>query len=112
MANPGGHRDKGYVKWWIILAVVFVVAIGTIYLGPFIASPRPQQELESPPTSITEADPAVNNSSEQEPRPDQEQTTKNVSIAEESPSRGAEEAAPEPDAAEVPPLGENSQGSE
>jgi cytoskeletal protein RodZ len=112
MANPGGHRDRGYVKWWVILGVVFVVAIGTIYLGPFVASPRSQEELESPPTSITEAETATENSSGQQPPAEQEQTTKNVSIAEDSPSRGAEEVAPETDAPEDPPLGDNSQGSE
>ena len=112
MANPGGHRDRGYVKWWIILAVVFVVAIGTIYLGPFVASPQPQEDLESTPTSITEAETATDNSSEQQPPAEQEQTTKNVSIAEDSPSRGAEEAAPGSDAVSDPPLGDNSQGSE
>ena len=88
-----GHRDKGYAKWWIGLAAVFAVTVGIIYFAPLIFSPQPEEELEAQPTSITEVDPT--NSSEQQPD-GQGQQTKNVSIAEESPSRGSEEAVPDP----------------
>lgn len=93
MASTGGHRVGGYAKWWIILGVVFAISIALIYIGPF-ASTQPDELPQSPPTSITEANqPADNDTGGQESVTDQ---TKNVSIAEESPSRGSEQAAPEP----------------
>ncbi|HJS82751.1 MAG TPA: hypothetical protein VJ742_07945 [Nitrososphaera sp.] len=94
MSNAGGHRDKGYAKWWIVLAVVFVIAIALVYVGPFMST-QPGV-LNSPPTSITEAEQPVDNNTASQTDTQAEPAPKNVSIAEDSPSRGAEEAAPEP----------------
>jgi hypothetical protein len=93
MANAGGHRDRSYAKWWVILGVVLAVSLVLIYIGPF-ASSQPNDILQSPPTSITEADQATDNNTE--PQESMSDQTKNVSLAEESPSRGAEKVAPEP----------------
>ncbi len=62
--RAAGHRDKKYAQWWIWLAVAFAVALGIIFLLPFLSSPQPEEELQTPPTSITQADP-MNNQSEQ-----------------------------------------------
>ena len=96
MSRAGGHRDRAYARWWIWLAVVFAVAIGLIYIVPLIFSSQPQEELESVPTSITEVDPTTdnNNNSGQQADEQSEQPSNNVSIPEESPPIGAEEAAP------------------
>jgi hypothetical protein len=93
MSNAGGHRDKGYAKWWIVLAVVFVIAIALVYVGPFMSA-QPEV-LSSPPASITEAEQPADNNTASQTDTQSEQAPKNVSIAEDSPSRGAEEAASE-----------------
>src|SRR5918998_6209127 len=62
MAGRAGHRDKRYAQWWIWLAVAFVVALGIVFILPFLTSPQPEQELQTPPTSITQADPTDNQS--------------------------------------------------
>jgi cytoskeletal protein RodZ len=64
MAGRAGHRDRRYGVWWIWLAAAFVVALGVIFVFPFLTSPQPEQVLETPPTSITEAN-STNNQSEQ-----------------------------------------------
>lgn len=64
MVGRAGHRDRTYARWWIWLAVAFVVAVGIIFLLPFLFSAQPQEELQTPPTSITQAD-SMNNQSEQ-----------------------------------------------
>ncbi len=66
MADRAGHRDRTYAQWWIWLIVAFGVAVGIIFLLPFLSSPQPEQELQTAPTSITQAD-SVNNKS-QEPQ--------------------------------------------
>ena len=93
MTIAGSHRDRGYTRWWIVLGVVFFVAIALIYLGPF-TSAQPEQALNSTPDSITEAPQPVDNDTGEQGQ--SVEGTKNVSIAEDSPSRGAEQAAPEP----------------
>jgi hypothetical protein len=75
MAGGPGHRDRTYARWWIWLAVAFAVAVGIIFLLPFLSSPQPEQELQTAPTSITQAD-SMNNQSEQstaEQSPSEEQ---------------------------------------
>jgi len=64
MAGRAGHRDRTYGRWWIWLAVAFAVAVGIIFILPFLSSPQPEEELQSAPTSITQAD-SMNNQSEQ-----------------------------------------------
>jgi hypothetical protein len=64
MAHGAGHRDRTYGRWWIWLAVAFAVAVGIIFLLPFLSSPQPEEELQTAPSSITEAD-SMNNQSEQ-----------------------------------------------
>jgi hypothetical protein len=44
--------------------VAFAVAVGIIFVLPFLSSPQPEQELQTAPTSITQGD-LVNNQSEQ-----------------------------------------------
>ena len=66
MAGRAGHRDRTYAQWWIWLIVVFAVAVGIIFLLPFLSSPQPEQELQTAPTSITQAD-SMNNQSQQSP---------------------------------------------
>jgi hypothetical protein len=64
IAGRAGHRHKTYARWWIWLAVAFAVAVGIIFLLPFLTSPQPEEELQTAPTSITQAD-SMNNQSEQ-----------------------------------------------
>jgi hypothetical protein len=64
MAGRAGHRDRTYGRWWIWLAVVFAVAVGIIFILPFLSSPQLEEELQTAPTSITQAD-SMNNQSEQ-----------------------------------------------
>jgi hypothetical protein len=64
IAGRSGHRDRTYARWWIWLAVAFAVAVGIIFLLPFLSSPQPEEELQTAPTSITQAD-SMNNQSEQ-----------------------------------------------
>jgi hypothetical protein len=64
MAGRAGHRDRTYARWWIWLAVAFAVAVGIILVLPFLSSPQPEEELQSPPTSITQGY-SMNNRSEQ-----------------------------------------------
>jgi hypothetical protein len=64
MAGRVGHRDRTYGRWWIWLAVAFAVAVGIIFVLPFFSSPQPEEELQTAPSSITEAD-SMNNQSEQ-----------------------------------------------
>jgi hypothetical protein len=64
MTARAGHRDKGFAKWWIWLVVAFAVALSVIVILPFLSSPQPAQELQTPPTSITQGD-NTNNQSEQ-----------------------------------------------
>ena len=63
MSDAAGRRDKGYAKWWIILAAVIVIAIALVYVGPFVST-QPGA-LNSSPTSITETEQPV----ESVPRP-------------------------------------------
>jgi hypothetical protein len=60
------------------LAVAFAVAVGIIFVLPFLSLPQPEQEFQTSPTSITQGD-SVNNQSEQ-------------SAAEQSPSEEGGEA--------------------
>ena len=90
MSGAGGHRDRGYTKWWIGMAAVVAATVGIVYLAPFILSPQPEQELESQPTSITEVDPT--NSSDQQSGAQAGQQTGNVPVPEESPPIGSQEA--------------------
>ena len=64
MAGRTSHRDRRYGVWWIWLAAAFAVALGVIFVFPFLTSPQPEQVLETPPTSITEAN-STNNQSDQ-----------------------------------------------
>ncbi len=64
MAGQAGHRDRTYGRWWIWLAVAFAVAVGIIFILPFLSSPQPEEELQTAPTSITQSD-SINNQSEQ-----------------------------------------------
>jgi hypothetical protein len=64
IADRSGHRDRTYARWWIWLAAAFAVAVGIIFLLPFLSSPQPEEELQTAPTSITQAD-SMNNQSEQ-----------------------------------------------
>jgi predicted PurR-regulated permease PerM len=64
MAGRAGHRDRTYGRWWIWLAVVFAVAVGIIFILPFLSSPQLEEELQTAPTSITQSD-SMNNQSEQ-----------------------------------------------
>jgi len=64
MAARAGHRDKGYAKWWIWLGVAFVVALAVLFILPYLSSPQLPQELQIPPTSITQTD-NTNNQSQQ-----------------------------------------------
>lgn len=66
MAGRAGHSDRTYAQWWIWLIVAFAVAVGIIFLLPFLSSPQPEQELQTAPTSITQAD-STNNQSQQSP---------------------------------------------
>ena len=66
MAGQAGHRDRTYARWWIWLIVSFAVAVGIIFLLPFLSSPQPEQELQTAPSSITQAD-SMNNQSQQSP---------------------------------------------
>jgi hypothetical protein len=73
MAGRAGHRDRRYGLWWIWLTIAFVIALGVVFVLPFLSSPHPEQELQTRPTSITEADP-IDNQSQQftgEPTTDQ-----------------------------------------
>jgi hypothetical protein len=73
MAGRAGHRDRRYGLWWIWLTVAFAIALVVIFVLPFLSSPQPEQELQTPPTSITEADPMDNQSRQStgEPTTDQ-----------------------------------------
>lgn len=73
MAGRAGHRDRRFGLWWIWLAVAFAIALGVVFALPFLSSPQPEQELQTPPTSITEADPMDNQSQQStgEPTTDQ-----------------------------------------
>jgi hypothetical protein len=62
MAGRAGHRDRGFGLWWIWLAVAFAIALGVVFVLPFFSSPQPEQELQTPPTSITQADSTDNQS--------------------------------------------------
>ena len=93
MSDAAGRRDKGYAKWWIILAAVIVIAIALVYVGPFVST-QPGA-LNSSPTSITETEQPVENDTAPQPEIQPEQAPKNVSMAEDSPSTGSEEAASE-----------------
>jgi hypothetical protein len=64
MAGRAGHRDRRYGLWWIWLAFAFAIALSVIFVLPFLSSPQPEQELQTPPTSITEAD-SIDNQSQQ-----------------------------------------------
>jgi hypothetical protein len=64
MAGRAGHRDRRYGLWWIWLAAAFAVALGVVFVFPFLTSPQPEQVLQTPPTSITEAN-STDNQSEQ-----------------------------------------------
>ncbi len=64
MTARAGHRDKGYAKWWIWLVVAFAVALSVMFILPYLTSPQPAQELQTPPTSITQAN-STNNQSGQ-----------------------------------------------
>jgi hypothetical protein len=72
MAGRAGHKDRTYARWWIWLAVAFAVAVGITFLLPFLSSPQPEQELQTAPTSITQAD-STNNQSDQS-GPEQQQS--------------------------------------
>ncbi len=67
MASRAGHRDRGFGLWWIWLAVAFAIALGVVFVLPFFSSPQPEQELQTPPTSITQAD-SMDNQSQQSTR--------------------------------------------
>ena len=69
LAGRAGHRDKRYAQWWIWLAVAFVVALGIVFILPFLSSPQPEQEMQTPPTSITQADPTDNQSQQSTAEP-------------------------------------------
>jgi hypothetical protein len=62
MADQAGHRDSRFGLWWIWLAVAFAIALGVVFVLPFFSSPQPEQELQTPPTSITQADSMDNQS--------------------------------------------------
>ena len=64
MAGRAGHRDRGFGLWWIWLAVAFAIALGVVFVLPFLTSHQPEQELQTPPTSITQAD-SMDNQSQQ-----------------------------------------------
>jgi hypothetical protein len=64
MAGRADHRNRRYGLWWIWLAAVFAVALGVVFVFPFLTSPQPEQVLQTPPTSITEAN-STDNQSEQ-----------------------------------------------
>ncbi|MFL6482054.1 MAG: hypothetical protein ACJ70R_03900 [Nitrososphaera sp.] len=64
MTARAGHRDKGYARWWIWLGVAFAVALVVMFILPYLSSPQPAQELQVPPTSITQTD-NTNNQSQQ-----------------------------------------------
>lgn len=53
LAGRAGHRDRTYARWRIWLAVAFAVAVGIVFLLPFVSSPQPEEELQTAPTSIT-----------------------------------------------------------
>jgi hypothetical protein len=79
MAGGAGHRDRGFGLWWIWLAVAFAIALAVVFVLPFFSSPQPEQELQTPPTSITQAD-SMDNQSQQstveptgQPEEDEEQ---------------------------------------
>ena len=67
MAGRAGHRDRGFGLWWIWLAVAFTIALGVVFILPFFSSPQPVQELQNPPTSITQAN-SMDNQSQQSTR--------------------------------------------
>ena len=67
MAGRAGHRDRGFGLWWIWLALAFTIALGVVFILPFFSSPQPVQELQNPPTSITQAD-SMDNQSQQSTR--------------------------------------------
>lgn len=69
MSGRAGHRDRRYGQWWIWLAAAFAVALGVIFVFPFLSSPQPEQELQTPPVSITQADPMDNQSQETASQP-------------------------------------------
>lgn len=72
MSGRASHRDKRYGLWWIWLAAAFAVALGVIFVFPFLSSPQPEQELQTPPESITEADPMDNQSQETGNQPNEQ----------------------------------------
>ena len=79
MTGRAGHRDRGFGLWWIWLAFAFAIALGVVFVLPFFSSPQPEQELQTPPTSITQAD-SMDNQSQQstveptaQPEEDEEQ---------------------------------------
>ncbi len=74
MTSRAGHRDRRYGLWWIWLAVAFVVTLGVIFVFPFLSSTQPEQELQTPPTSITQVDPTGNESQEPAIEPTTNQT--------------------------------------
>jgi hypothetical protein len=73
MAGRAGHRDRRFGLWWIWLAVAFAIALGVVFVLPFLSSPQPEQELQTPPTSITEADPMDNQSQQSTGQPTTDQ---------------------------------------
>ncbi len=62
MAGRAGHRDRRYGLWWMWLAAAFAVGLGVVFVFPFLTSPQPEQVLQTPPTSITEANSTDNQS--------------------------------------------------
>lgn len=72
MAGRAGHRDRTYAQWWIWLEVAFAIAVGIMFLLPFLSLPQPEQELQTAPNSITQAD-STNNQSDQS-TPEQQQS--------------------------------------
>ena len=75
MAGRAGHRDRGFGLWWIWLAVAFAIALGVVFVLPFFSSPQPEQELQTPPTSITQADSMDNQSQQSTGGPTTDQLT-------------------------------------
>ncbi len=74
MSGRAGHRDRRYGLWWIWLAAVFAVALGVMFVFPFLTAPQPEQQLQTPPASITEADPMDNRSQQTANRPNNQST--------------------------------------
>lgn len=72
MSGRAAHRNSRYGLWWIWLAAAFAVAIGVIFVFPFLSSPQPEQELQTPPESITEGDPTDNQSQDTGNQPNEQ----------------------------------------